>query len=195
MPHRQQRADATENNARLLEVARRAFARSDGEVSLAEIAAEAEVGIATLYRHFATREALARAVFADAFGREVKPHLLALLQSGVTRELQEAATQRFADFLDSDRQLIAAIGDVAGATRELFTAPREAVQAALYVGKRAGNLRNDLEPEDLINLFALIAAALVSQIWSPAMRRRYVGLILDGCNPGKTMPLHPRDRD
>ncbi|WP_425587075.1 TetR/AcrR family transcriptional regulator [Streptomyces violaceusniger] len=56
------RADAQRNRARLLEVARAAFA--DGQTPTLEAAArEAGVGIGTLYRHYPTREALIEAVY------------------------------------------------------------------------------------------------------------------------------------
>ena len=54
------RADAQANHDRLLEVAPRAFARDGADTSLKAIAAEAGVGIGTLYRRFPTREDLDR---------------------------------------------------------------------------------------------------------------------------------------
>src|SRR6185436_12339486 len=53
----------------LLEVATRVFISAGTEPSLREIAREAGVGIATLYRHFPTREALVAAVYADQVTR------------------------------------------------------------------------------------------------------------------------------
>ena len=60
------RADATRNRDQLLEVATRVFVSADGtEPSMRAIAREAGVGIATLYRHFPTRESLVDAVYRD----------------------------------------------------------------------------------------------------------------------------------
>src|SRR5882757_5210048 len=64
------RADAQHNRDRILEVARDAFAAS-GEVSLNSIAKKAGVGIATLYRHFPSREALVLAVYRHEVQRLV----------------------------------------------------------------------------------------------------------------------------
>lgn len=63
------RADAARNREHLLEVATRVFMSADSEPSLREIARAAGVGIATLYRHFPTREALVAAVYADQVAR------------------------------------------------------------------------------------------------------------------------------
>ena len=60
------RSDAQRNREKLLEVATAAFAAADGRpVSLESIARDAGVGIGTLYRHFASREALVEAVYRD----------------------------------------------------------------------------------------------------------------------------------
>jgi AcrR family transcriptional regulator len=59
------RADAEQNRARIVEVARETFAELGLDVSMAEIARRAGVGTATLYRRFPTKEALVTDVFAD----------------------------------------------------------------------------------------------------------------------------------
>jgi AcrR family transcriptional regulator len=61
---RKVRADAQRNRDRLLEVAREAFMQFGIETSLEDIAKQAGVGSATLYRHYPTREALIEAVYA-----------------------------------------------------------------------------------------------------------------------------------
>jgi len=60
------RADAEQNRARILAAAAGAFAELGVDASMAEIARRANVGMATLFRRFATKEALLRAVFADS---------------------------------------------------------------------------------------------------------------------------------
>ncbi|GAA3130135.1 TetR/AcrR family transcriptional regulator [Streptomyces rectiviolaceus] len=59
---RKPRADVQRNRAALLEAAQRHFLRDGVGASLEAVAKEAGVGPATLYRHFATREALLAAV-------------------------------------------------------------------------------------------------------------------------------------
>src|ERR1700753_2205054 len=62
---RRLRADAQRNRARILEVARETFTQEGLNVPVDLIAERAGVGVGTLYRHFATKEALARAVLAS----------------------------------------------------------------------------------------------------------------------------------
>src|SRR5579862_4294585 len=69
MSARALRADATRNRDQLLEVASRVFVAAGTEPSMRAIAREAGVGIATLYRHFPTRESLVDAVYHDQVER------------------------------------------------------------------------------------------------------------------------------
>ena len=57
------RADARRNEAVLLDVAARAFVESGVNVPVRDIAARADVGVGTIYRHFPTRADLIVAVY------------------------------------------------------------------------------------------------------------------------------------
>ncbi|GIF24057.1 AcrR family transcriptional regulator [Actinoplanes tereljensis] len=59
------RADARDNRDRLLEAARELFSERGLEVPMREIARRAEVGPATLYRRFPTKQDLIDAAFTD----------------------------------------------------------------------------------------------------------------------------------
>ena len=65
-PPVKRRADAERNIARILDRAARLLA-DDRNAGMVEIAVAAEVGRATLYRHFPTREVLIEAIDARAF--------------------------------------------------------------------------------------------------------------------------------
>jgi AcrR family transcriptional regulator len=56
------RADAVTNRARLLEVAQAVFVERGLDMEVGEIATRAGLGVGTLYRHFASREDLLRAI-------------------------------------------------------------------------------------------------------------------------------------
>jgi AcrR family transcriptional regulator len=58
VPSLTRRADAERNRAKILAVARTAFAESRTDVSMAEISRRAGVGMATLYRNFPDRREL-----------------------------------------------------------------------------------------------------------------------------------------
>lgn len=61
------RADARENRARVVAVARELFAERGLDVPMAAIARRAGVGVATLYRRFPTKEALVMEAFTEQF--------------------------------------------------------------------------------------------------------------------------------
>lgn len=67
-PPRRPRRDAEENRERLLAAAAAAIVREGPAVPLATIAADAGVGIGTLYRSYADRDALLRALQFRAYG-------------------------------------------------------------------------------------------------------------------------------
>ncbi|MBY4383843.1 TetR/AcrR family transcriptional regulator [Rhodococcus fascians] len=60
-----QRSDSRRNRVRLVDAARILVAEKGIEVSAAEIAARAEVGVATLYRRFGSKDALIRDILID----------------------------------------------------------------------------------------------------------------------------------
>ena len=59
------RSDARDNRIRILEAARTTFAAEGLDVPMREIARRADVGPATLYRHFPTKEALVTEAFHE----------------------------------------------------------------------------------------------------------------------------------
>jgi AcrR family transcriptional regulator len=63
------RADARRNREELLDVARQVIREQGVDASLRDIARRAGVGIATLYRHFPTRDALIAAIVGDGMRR------------------------------------------------------------------------------------------------------------------------------
>ncbi len=65
------RSDAQRNHDLLVAAAREVFAERGVEASLEEIARRAGLGIGTLYRHFATREALIEALVDQRIGEVV----------------------------------------------------------------------------------------------------------------------------
>ncbi|MEU8789620.1 helix-turn-helix domain-containing protein [Streptomyces sp. NPDC048643] len=67
LPHAT-RSDARDNRARILEAARAVFGEEGLGTPLREVARQADVGPATLYRHFPTKQALIVAAFAEQRG-------------------------------------------------------------------------------------------------------------------------------
>jgi AcrR family transcriptional regulator len=187
------RADAARNRGQLLAVATRVFAAADGEPSMRAIAREAGVGIATLYRHFPTRESLVDAVYRDQVVR---------LTAGAHELLGDsspaAAMRRwmdlFGDWIATKSGMLDTLlamvesGEIAHAqTRtELLTA----VTTILDAGRAAGDLRPDVIADD-------VAASLIG-IFTVAPRpghdaqaARLCDLLMDGLRPAARPPGAP----
>jgi AcrR family transcriptional regulator len=176
------RADATRNRNQLLEVATRVFVSADDtEPSMRAIAREAGVGIATLYRHFPTRESLVDAVYRDQVARltEGARELLAQLPP-------PAALRRWMDLfgdwiatkngmLDTLLAMIEA-GEIAHAQTqtELFAA----IDEILNAGRATGELRADVSAEDIAA--SLIGIFTVVRPPDAARASRLLNILMDG---------------
>jgi AcrR family transcriptional regulator len=182
---RRPRADAAHNRDQLLAVATRLFASAKAEPSMRAIAREAGVGIATLYRHFPTREALVEATYQNQVSR---------LTTGATQLVLQldppAALRRwmdlFGDWIATKNGMLDTLlvmidsGEIAHAhTRtELLTA----IDGILEAGRTSGQLRVDVSAED-------IAAALIgifTVAGSPEheeMAARLLDLLMAGLRP------------
>jgi AcrR family transcriptional regulator len=176
------RADATRNRSQLLEVATRVFVSADTEPSMRAIARAAGVGIATLYRHFPTREALVAAVYRDQVAR---------LTDGARELLAQlpppAALRRWMDLfgdwiatkngmLDTLRAMIEA-GEIAHAqTRTELLAT---IDEILNAGRVTGELRADVTAEDIAA--SLIGIFTVAHPPEHAARaNRLLNILMDG---------------
>ncbi|PIB03821.1 MULTISPECIES: TetR/AcrR family transcriptional regulator [Streptomyces] len=69
------RADAARNVRRIVDAAHAVFRRGGLNVPMEEIAAEAGLGIATLYRRFPSKEELVKAVLDQEFNDVIAPAL------------------------------------------------------------------------------------------------------------------------
>ncbi|OXM66317.1 TetR/AcrR family transcriptional regulator [Amycolatopsis vastitatis] len=179
------RADAARNRDQLLAVATRVFGSADDEPSMRAIAREAGVGIATLYRHFPTRESLVDAVYRDQVVR-----LTTGARELLGRLAPAAAMRRwmdlFGDWIATKNGMLDTLlamiesGEIAHAqTRTELLA---AISTILDAGRAAGDLRSDVTAED-------IAAALIG-IFTVAPRPeheakagRLLNLLMDGLRP------------
>jgi AcrR family transcriptional regulator len=172
------RADARQNQERLLAVAAEALARDGADTSLKAVATEAGVGIGTLYRRFPTREALVEAVYRAEVARlcDAAPVLLAELPPlAALRTWME----RFADFMDAKHAMADALKAVLASeddrmrTRFLL---RDALGVLLAAGAADGAVRPGLDPYDV--LMGLGGMTLIAE--GPESARRLIDLLLDG---------------
>jgi AcrR family transcriptional regulator len=188
------RSDARDNRDRVLEAARRLFSEQGLGVPMREIARRAEVGPATLYRRFPTKQALIDAAFTDelrACGGIVRdgcadPDPWRGL-STIVRDITElnATNQGFVDaFVSSYPGAVDFTAHRAGMLRALTALWRRAQQA--------GALRPDTVVDDLI-LMIMAGRGLPPD--PPALRvaaaRRFAALILDSLRASPTTGALP----
>ena len=154
-PVRKPRADAVRNRERLLEAAADIFSASGPDASLEAVAKRAGVGIGTLYRHFPTREVLFEAVYrrevdqlselAERLANEVEVEPVEALRRWLHANVRLVATKK---------GMVAALALAAHRPSELhaYSADRltKAVGSLLDRAAKAGEIRADITPEDLL---------------------------------------------
>jgi AcrR family transcriptional regulator len=179
------RSDATRNREQLLAVATRVIASADGTPSMRAIASEAGVGIATLYRHFPTRESLVEAVYRDQVTRLVTGAHELLAEQPPAVALRNWM-DLFGDWIVTKNGMLDTLlamiksGEIPHAhTRtELLTAITEILDA----GRAAGDLRVDATAEDIAA--SLIGIFTVAQPPEHKDRAsRLLNILMDGLRP------------
>jgi AcrR family transcriptional regulator len=192
------RSDARDNRDRILAVARSAFAAEGLDVPMREIARRAEVGPATLYRRFPTKEALVMEAFAEQ---------MAACSAIVEEGLAEAdpwrgfclVITRVCELHARDRGFSAAFvsafpraADFAAERARALTAVTELARRA----KEAGRLRSDFVLDDLmLVLMANGGIRASSPHAAVAAARRFAALLIQAFEVSTaTAPLPPAAR-
>lgn len=182
MGERPLRADAQRNRERLLDIAVRAFSQEGPEVTLDAIAKEAGVGIGTLYRHFPTRESLIEAAYRNELARlcDAVPGLLEALPPD---KAMRVWMDRFVDYMTTKRGMAEALRMVIASGVDPYNQSRDrlfgAIGALLDAGARAGTVRSDIAPPDVMTTLSGVSLAVVH----PEQREqadRVLDLIMDG---------------
>jgi AcrR family transcriptional regulator len=175
------RADAARNYERIVGAAVLAFEEIGPEVTLEEIAGRANVGVATVYRHFRARDQLVRAVFDHVLAVEIEP-VTAVHTDDPWRDLVDML-EAVIDVL-ARRQVVVSLAHefktfaVEGAHRFL-----RAIQPVLRRAVDAGVVRPELEARDLIVVITMNLTTVYPGDPRGADRRRYLALLLDGLRP------------
>jgi AcrR family transcriptional regulator len=189
------RADAQENRDKIRDAARALFSERGLEVSMREVARRADVGPATLYRRFPTKQALIDDVFADELRacRQIVMDGCADPDpwrgfSSVIEGLSvlNVQNQGFVDaFMAAHPQAPVFAHHRAALLRRL--------RALASRAKRAGRLRHDFVLDDLV--LVLLAGRGLSSA-RPATRtaaaRRFAALALDAFRENATNGPLPR---
>lgn len=190
---RKPRSDAAENNQKLIEAAKEVLGSGGPDASLEAVARRAGVGIATLYRHFPTREDLFHAVY-----RHEVEQLIRL--AGELRERNDAL-EALRDWMHAYVGLVAtkrgllgalsvAVSDASKAMyAELSIRVSEAIEGLMAPAVAAGELRPNIRPEDLLQaIFAFCYARQPGPGWREQVLR-LLDIFIDGLKPAQ-----PRSR-
>jgi AcrR family transcriptional regulator len=151
------RADAQRNTDALLMAALAVFATSGVDVPVREIAATAGLGVGTLYRHFPQRADLVAAVFRHEVDACADAASVLAAEYGPGDALARWM-RRYAALIATKRGLAKTLhsGDPAFDTLPAYFQTRlvPAVRTLLEAGAAAGEVRNDVEPDELLGAVA-----------------------------------------
>lgn len=182
------RVDARQNRDRIVDVARVLFAERGLDVPMTAIARRAEVGVATLYRRFPTKESLITEAFADQFANCTAIIYDALADPDPWRGFCSVFEKVFA-IQAGDRgfsaAFLAALPAAVDIDQELDRALRSFATLADRA-KEAGALRADFALADLPLL--LMAN---NGVTTPAASRRLLGYLLNSLRAEHAEPLPP----
>ncbi|WP_207401277.1 TetR/AcrR family transcriptional regulator [Actinomadura roseirufa] len=177
------RADAQRNRARILDVARTVVEEHGTQASLRDIARRAEVGMGTLYRHFATREELLEALLGSRFER-LAAHAEAL---EAARGPQDALLEWVGEFAAGAGayrglavSMMATLEDSDSSLHQSCARMRAAGGRLLRRAQRAGHIRADIDETDLFVLVSAVASITDSAPSIAARRDHLFALVLDG---------------
>lgn len=190
-PAKRRRADAFANVSRIVAAARDVFSREGPTATLTQVAAQAGVGNATLYRHFPNRQALAAAVYEDIFITDVEPVITELIAASAPREAFLDVLERLTEVMSQQRPLLSSLDHLAELTVALFHRNQDVVDALVAAGQEAGDLRPDLTADDVPTFVAMVTTASVALDQPAELRRRYLSLMVDALNPAGAQPLPP----
>ncbi len=176
------RADKERNRQRLLDVAAQVFAREGSVASLNQIAREAGVGIATLFRHFATREELIEATYRSELARicDAAPELAATLPA---RQATAEWMERFLEYMTTKHGMVDTLQAMMTTGSPLYeeTLGRltDAVRTLIQAGTTTGDYREDIDPADALAQLGGIAY-MAGEPEQRDQARRLIALLIDG---------------
>jgi AcrR family transcriptional regulator len=180
------RADAQRNREKLLAAASELFAQSGTDVPLEAIAANAGVGIATLYRNFPTRDALVEATYRSEVAHitGAATELLAEYPADVALERW---MERYVDYVAAKRGMSDALRAIIESGHDIYAETRGQLLAAfatlLEAGVDAGSLRPDIDAEDVFRATGSVFLLPQQNGWRE-QAARLLRLIVDGLRYG-----------
>ena len=184
-----QRRHARRNHELLVAAARDVFAERGVEASLEEVARRAGVGVGTLYRHFATRDALVEAVFERRIGEFVAIAQVAAAEpdgwQAFVGFLEQTLTLQAGDRMLKDALMRYSRDSGSGRVERMRAELRELFEQVLERAHAQGSLRADFVFADLALLLWSFAPLIDATAGiAPDAWRRHLRYVLDGLRAG-----------
>jgi AcrR family transcriptional regulator len=178
------RADARDNRARILAAANEVFGAGGDTASTEEVARRAGVGIATVFRHYPTKQDLLHAVLTARLEalRDRARELAGEADAGAAFRTFFTETVRTAPTKLAIAEALLDAGPVEDGSLAVGNEVREAFADLLTRAQDAGAIRADVGwPE----VWALMIGASRAETTAPdpAVRDRAIALIFDGLRP------------
>ncbi|WP_042175402.1 TetR/AcrR family transcriptional regulator [Streptomyces sp. NBRC 110035] len=175
------RADARRNRERVLVAARTVFAEHGIDAPMATVARRAGVGVATLYRHFPTRDALVRGAFAQQMETCARALTEALAAPDPWQGFQQLV-ETVCELQREERGFPAAfVAAFPESTSEHAQAREQAERDFMTLIRRAqtsGALRADFHPSDLAVVLLAHCGLVTALPGDGAASRRLVAYLL-----------------
>jgi AcrR family transcriptional regulator len=153
------RADAERNREKVLAAARAAFADPDADISMAEVARRAGVGMATLYRNFSSRRELLEALYIDEVDAVIEA--AETVDGDTPGATLVAWLRRFFVYFTSKRHVASELLEQPGGESPVVGAGRPRVLAAglplLVAAQESHEVRADLTLEQILDMVVAIA--------------------------------------
>jgi AcrR family transcriptional regulator len=186
-PVRKPRADAQRNRELILEAAKDVFTRDGAQASLDEIARQAGIGPGTLYRHFPNRDVLIEEVYRSEVEKlaAAGPRFAATLPP---LEALRAWMLLFIKHVAGKMLIVPAMDTVAGGSSRLIMGSRGLIRETFTeLARRAidrGDLRKDIDPDDLLRALVGIFHTTYDPGWEQTARR-LVDILIAGSRSGR----------
>ena len=186
---RPMRADARRNRAKIVDAARREFARTGLSTQMDDVAATAGVGVGTVYRHFPTKDALVQALIVDHMERMADVAKASIEAEGEPWEAFATTLWNGAEQQLADRALAQVLATQPPATwqhaAEAQTSLSDHMATLLARAQEAGAVRADLRVDDI----PLMMCGLGAVVQNGRDWQRYMRLVLDGMRACGSDPL------
>jgi AcrR family transcriptional regulator len=177
------RADALRNYEHIVTIAREVFTELGPDAPLDVIARRAELGNATLYRHFPTREVLIEAVYRPDVAKLASSALYLASQHAPREALERWVREHF---IPAQEQLglAAMLKDALVRAPEVFSQGKaqftSAVDSLVSAAQNTGDIRRDVSTRDILRMAYGIAMASEG---APRARERMLTVMFDGLRP------------